>query len=98
MEKKVTVVARLRAKKGKEVELKQALMGLLAPTRREEGCINYDLYESRENAGLFYFYENWASGQAIDRHLASPHIQALLQRAGDLLAEPPDIQKVDAIG
>ena len=95
---KVTVFARLRAKKGKETELKQALMGLLAPTRREEGCLNYDLHESREIPGLFHFYENWASGEALDRHLASSHIRAVLQKAGDLLAESPDIQKVDALG
>ncbi|MEI7534331.1 MAG: antibiotic biosynthesis monooxygenase, partial [Verrucomicrobiae bacterium] len=40
----VTVVATFQARPGKETELKNALIGLVAPTRKEAGCINYDLH------------------------------------------------------
>ena len=37
--KQVTVVVRLRAKAGMETHVQQELSSLLAPTRREQGCI-----------------------------------------------------------
>jgi hypothetical protein len=38
--KNITVVATFEAKPGKENELKRALLTLIAPTRKENGCIN----------------------------------------------------------
>ena len=53
--KTITVVAAFQAKPGKENELRAALMGLLAPTRQEAGCVNYDLHASAENPAKFLF-------------------------------------------
>lgn len=87
MNQTVTVIARAKAKKGKEAELREALVGLLAPTRSEEGCINYDMHVSTEDPGLFFFHENWKSRESIGRHMEAPHVKAILARAPALLAE-----------
>ncbi|TAK94934.1 MAG: antibiotic biosynthesis monooxygenase, partial [Verrucomicrobia bacterium] len=44
--KTITVVATFKARPGKESELRAALIGLVAPTRKEAGCLNYDLHAS----------------------------------------------------
>lgn len=88
----LTVVAHVRAKPGKEAELEKALLGLVEPTAAEDGCINYDLHRETDDASHFVFYENWTSRAALERHLAAPHIQAVLARAEELLAAPPDIR------
>jgi len=90
--KQLTVVARIKAKPGLEDRVKQGLLALIAPTRKEEGCLNYDLHQSLDDKALFLFYENWASQEVFDRHLASAHVQAFLAQAGELLAESPDIR------
>jgi quinol monooxygenase YgiN len=90
--KNITVVATFQARPGKEVELKKALIGLVAPTRKEAGCINYDLHQPPEDAGKFLFHENWTSKAALDAHLASTHIQELLPRVAELCAAPPEIK------
>ena len=41
----VTVIAHMRAKPGKEQELREALEALIHPTSQEEGYVNYDLHE-----------------------------------------------------
>ncbi|MDX2151925.1 MAG: putative quinol monooxygenase [Bryobacteraceae bacterium] len=89
----LTVVAELVAKQGREAELRAELLGLVEPTRKEEGCLQYDLHEHASEPGRFVFYENWTSDEALDRHLATPHLQALGKRAPELLAEPPRIVK-----
>ena len=58
---KLTVVARFKAKPGKEEQVKRELLKLLAPTRAETGCLNYDLHESLGNPAEFLFHENWAA-------------------------------------
>jgi quinol monooxygenase YgiN len=88
---KVTVIAYHRAKPGKERALREALLAVCAPTRREKGCINYDLHVSQDDPGLLVFHENWRSRADLDAHLSSPHIDAFRAIAPDLLAEPPNI-------
>ncbi len=88
----LTVIATLRARPGKETALREALQALVAPTRQEPGCLNYDLHQALEDPGSFLFYENWASRQHLDEHLARPHVQALLARSEELLTAPPHIQ------
>ena len=51
----VAVVAELVAKPGKEEELRRELLALVEPTRREEGCVQYDLHVSTEERGRFVF-------------------------------------------
>ncbi|MFN3324950.1 MAG: putative quinol monooxygenase [Bryobacteraceae bacterium] len=87
----LTVVADLVAKPGKEEDLKRQLLALVDPTRREEGCVQYDLHQSTDEPARFVFYENWTSRGALDRHLQSAHITAFRQLATELLAEPPRI-------
>ena len=90
-EQKLTVVARIKAKKGNEEEVKRELLALVAPTRTEAGCLGYDLHQSTEDPALFLFYENWTSRAALDEHFATPHLTRLNERAPELLAEPVEI-------
>ncbi len=87
----LTVVATMKAKPGQENQLRQALLALVPSTRQEPGCVNYDLHQGADNAALFLFHENWTSRQHLEDHLARPHLQAFLAKAGELLAEPPQI-------
>jgi len=90
--KNITVVATFEARPGKEAELKQLLLGLLAPTRKEAGCLNYDLHISPDHPAKFLFHENWTSKALLDAHLKSPHLAALLPRVDELCVAFPDIQ------
>jgi quinol monooxygenase YgiN len=90
-DKKVTVLARFKAKKGAEEELKQAIMACVAPTRAEAGCINYDLHQLPDNKGELILYENWRSKKDLDIHLETPYLTELKAKAGELCAEPIEI-------
>ena len=90
--KTVTVIATFQAKPGKEAELRQALTGLVEPTRKEPGCINYDLHVLPESPGNFLFHENWTSKAHLDTHLQSAHIKALLPRVDELCTAFPEIK------
>ena len=83
----VTVIAHMRAKPGKEQDLRDALKALIEPTRQEEGYVNYDLHQGVEDPGTFFFYENWESPEHLDAHLAAPHLVHFADIMGGLLDE-----------
>ena len=84
----LTVVAEMLAKPGQEDELKRRLLSLIEPTRKEDGCVQYDLHQNTEEAGRFVFYETWRSREALERHLQTPHLVAFGRAEEELLAEP----------
>jgi quinol monooxygenase YgiN len=90
--KTITVIAIFQARPGKETELKQALIGLVAPTSKEAGCLNYDLHAAPEDPAKFLFHENWTSKAHLDAHLKSDHIAALLPRVDELCITFPEIK------
>ena len=88
----LTVVAEMQAKPGKEEDLRRAVLDLMEPTRREDGCVQYDLHVHTDNPGRFVFYENWTSRDHLDRHGASAHIKAFREKIADLVSEPPSVE------
>ena len=94
----VTVIARIKAQPGHESALCETLSALLAPTRKEEGCLNYDLHQATEDPTEFLFHENWRSREDLDRHLRTAHVTEALSKAAPLVSEPPDIGIWSRIG
>ena len=86
----ITLNVHIKAKPDKVEELKRELVSLLATTRAEKGCINYELHQSRTDPSRFMFYENWASRADLDAHIAAEHIQKYLSMSESLLAVPMD--------
>ena len=87
------VVAEMTAQSGKEEELRQKLTGFVAATRAETGCVQYDLHEEEGHPGHFLFFERWTSLEALEAHLAAPHIASVLAGLPSILAQPPRISK-----
>ena len=81
----VIVTAYIKAKKGQEEKVKEALTALISPTRSEQGCLAYELHQNAEDMSMFMFFECWCSKSALDEHLQKPHIKAFLEKAGELL-------------
>ena len=96
--KSLTVIAQIKAKPGQEGQVRQELLSLVAPSRKDVGCLNYDLHQGLDNPALFLFHENWTSKAHLDQHLQQPELQAVLARVGQMVAEPPQITLWEQIG
>jgi quinol monooxygenase YgiN len=74
MKKTLTIIARIEAKK-ESVELVTAeLIKLIETTRKEEGCIQYDLHQDNDRPEVFFFYENWESRELWQAHMGNAHL------------------------
>lgn len=73
----VILTAMVKAKPGQEDAVKQALLSLVEPTRKEPGCLCYNLHQSKADPTQFMFYEQWASKEDLSAHGKTPHMKAL---------------------
>ena len=80
----LTIVATLKAKKGSEAKLGQVLAKLVPVTRKEVGCITYDMHQSHEDPGVYIFYENWQTRADWDAHMKAPHLVEFAAIQGEL--------------
>lgn len=87
------VVARIVAKPGSIERVKAALASLMEPTRREHGCLVYDLMQSTSDPAEFTFYEEWTDEAALDAHSRSPHIAETFAGLDGHLVAPPDVRR-----
>lgn len=81
----ITITAILKAKEGKEAALRAELEKVLAPSRAEEGCIEYTLHESLEEKEVFVFYETWENEEALQQHIQSTHYQTYRENTSDFI-------------
>ncbi|MFT7684441.1 MAG: quinol monooxygenase YgiN [Moritella dasanensis] len=75
----LTLVANIEAQADKIEFVKAELLKLIAPTRLEAGCIQYDLHQDNSNPAQFTFIENWASKALLEQHINSPHLAMYVQ-------------------
>jgi len=69
----VTLIVHLRAREGQELLLEAELRALVTPTRKEVGCLVYDLHRSADGPGAFLFHEVWATREAHTAHTRTDH-------------------------
>ena len=92
----IAVVAILVAKPGYEEQLRQALEGIVGPTRREAGVLQYDLHRDVQEPRRFVFVERWESQEALAAHAKSAHIAAYRKAVGEWV-EHAEIRVVSKI-
>ncbi|WP_266168940.1 putative quinol monooxygenase [Dyella subtropica] len=84
------------AKEGCEEELGRRLSALVAPTRREAGCITYALHRSIDQPAVWMLHESWRSQADLDAHFQMPYLVEFFAIKDSLLAQDMDIRKYTA--
>lgn len=92
---KVGLVVLLEARPGKEEELAAFLAGALPLARAEEKTTVW--YALRSGPTSFAIVDAFADEAGRAAHLDGDIARALLSRADELLASPPDIRRVDVL-
>jgi quinol monooxygenase YgiN len=85
-----TLIVHFEAKEDAGPKLEAAIAKAIKATRKEKGCLAYDLNRSSKTPTKYLMYERWKSLPALEAHLKSEHFATLLKDLGDLLASPPE--------
>ncbi len=65
------------------------ISALTPPSRAEEACKSYILYEAVETPNTFIFVEKWSSLEGLYAHFHTPHFAKFFAALGEVLAGPP---------
>ena len=63
---------------------------LIEKSRKEKGCISYNLYESTDGKYLT-FIEEWKDEKAIENHNNSEHFKSIVPKLGELTSGEMDV-------
>lgn len=89
------LAVKLVAKPGKEAEVEAFLNGGLALVNDEPLTVTW--YAVKFDKSTFGIFDTFEAEEGRDAHLNGRVAQALMAKASDLLAEPPEIDKIDII-
>jgi len=85
------VVAKLKAKSGKEEEFEKILTDMVGKVGQEEGTLTYTLHRSQKDPTVFLFYEKYKDKNALSFHSATPYFKEMFGAIGPLLDGDPEI-------
>lgn len=84
-------IAKFVAKEGKENALLQAMQALLEPTRKEAGCIRYELHQCIANPNVITMLEKFKDEAAFNFHVAQVYVVNFLTNIIPELVESSDV-------
>ena len=93
---RVALFVRLKAKPGKEADVARFLESGLALANQETTTPIW--FALRLGPATFGIFDAFADDAGRKAHLAGPIAVALMAKASELLAEPPQIEQVDVLG
>ena len=65
----LTIIARPTVDPEQVDEIKDAMLDLVDATRRETGCIRYELHQDNQHPARFVFVETWESRELWREHM-----------------------------
>jgi len=92
---RVGLYVRLEAKPGQENAVAAFLQSALPLVEREPATMTW--YAMRLGPSTFGIYDTFPDDQGREAHLSGQVAAALMQKAPELLASPPVIQKIDVL-
>ncbi|WP_316778694.1 putative quinol monooxygenase [Pedobacter antarcticus] len=64
------------------------LNDLIDSTRKEEGCIKYNVHQSEDDSNVFTFHETWKNKDGFNFHMRQPYVTDFLELVKDKLVNP----------
>ena len=87
------IVALFRFKENHLFGAIELLKKLVIETRKEEGCLQYDLIEDRENKGTFFLIELWETEEHHRLHAGTEHLFTFRQNAALLMESQTEVYR-----
>ena len=79
MTKKLTIVGIIEVKDNQTEFVKENLFKLIEITKKEDGCLQYDLHQDNNNTNLFLLFENWQNKELWQKHMNNQPIKDFLK-------------------
>jgi quinol monooxygenase YgiN len=82
------VIAEIVSKKDKADDLRALMVPFAEGAAKEPGCLFYQLLEVIGEPGRFLTFERWTDKAALQAHMVTPEIKAIVPKLEPVLAKP----------
>jgi quinol monooxygenase YgiN len=82
------VIAEIVSKKDKADELRALMVPFAEGAAKEPGCLSYQILEVIGEPGRFLTFERWTDKAALQAHMVTPEIKAIVPKLEPVLAKP----------
>ena len=89
----IVLIAKSTVQEGKQEEFVRIAKKMVEETRKEEGCISYDLVKDETDDVVFCFIEKYKDEAALEAHRASAYFQTYVPMLGALRTKPSELSK-----
>ena len=97
-DKPFTLIVRVQVKEGAEKQFEAAFAKAIPASRKERGNLAYDLNRDTQDPSRYLVYERWKDLAALEAHLQTPHLKALLAELPKMTVGAPESQVLLAAG
>ena len=87
----IHILARITVKPESAGAAREVLTTLVNASRKEAGCIDYQLLQRADAPHVFQTVELWADQASVDAHMAAANVGAAIAAAGPMFTAPPEI-------
>ena len=89
----IKIVAKNTVTEGNAPLFKEMAKPLIEGSKKEKGCISYDLYEDIDDPNILTFIEEWVDLDAIAGHVKTDHYTKIIPELTKLHAFPKEVRK-----
>lgn len=90
----IAVIAKVALKPGMMAEFLASNHEMILPTKKEEGCLSYQVFQDMQDPEVCYVIEKWESEAALQKHMASsPHFKKYMALFPGMIDKRPEVFK-----
>lgn len=87
----IKVVAKFFVNQNKIEEFLKLCKELIENTRKENGCIKYELFEDNTKSTIFSIIEEWENMEVLESHFASEHFTKIIPQLEILVTQQIEV-------
>jgi quinol monooxygenase YgiN len=87
----VQTVSKIYVREDQIHEFVETFKGMIEPTKKEKGYIQYEMYQDNENPSLFIVLEQWENREDFDKHLQSEHFKEIVPKMTEYMTKEVEL-------
>ena len=92
----IVVTSKFKTLPGQRAKVVEAARPCIEATRKEQGCLSYELFLSSEDDVTLQYVERWTDLDCLRAHTKSPHITAFKEWRADKVEQGRELKVFEA--
>ena len=92
----IVVTAKFKSLPGMRAKVVELSVPCVEATRKEQGCVRYELFVSSEDSVTLQFIEEWADIDSLRAHIKTPHLAAFKEQRKSSVEESAILKVFEA--